>query len=414
MMLKSHTKKFIIKGEVTSDPKYEEINSLFERIFIRKGYYTRDFFDEKVWFLKEEDTIYFNGLKSAKGKILNEVNTPEKLNPLIEIILNLNEIKQDNSKNAIKVNVGKFIYKICEILIESNKIITRSKDTIKFYNAHQKVNMINENLKILNEKIKKTVSQNFSSNFGISMKKLENFPIGEYLFDLKVLEFTPLNNQIAEGKNPLSPTSSNSMIRSKILPIKETVKIVQDNEVIHIKQSKFTFPNSDFKIFDNKLFEELFRGHSPSTHSAYSGTTFSNFKIKCLRKYKDEQFTYETNIEYFLDLLLIYIEDIYDMSQDIINKTLHFKFINKEPNDPNMGISVEMNLEFDYLTRSAVLRRVNEIFTGVIETQRINENIIDEVLDEYFPDAADQIKTGILYKTKEENKEPCCGGCNIY
>jgi hypothetical protein len=90
-------------------------------------------------------------------------------------------------------------------------------------------------------------------------------------------------------------------------------------------------------------------------------------------------FTYETNIEYFLDLLLIYIEDIYDLSQDIINKTLHFKFICKEPNDPNMGISVEMNLEFDYLTRSAVLRRVNEIFTGVIETKRLNENRIDEV-----------------------------------
>jgi hypothetical protein len=290
MMLKSETNKFIMKGEITNDPKYEELNSLLERIFVRKGYYTKDPFDEKVWFLKDDDRSYLNGLKNVKGKLLNEVNTPEKLNPLMEIILNLNEIKQDNSKSAIKVNVGKFIYKICEVLIESNKIVTRSKDTIKLYNAHQKVNMINENLKILNEKIKKTTCQNFSSNFGISIKKLENFPIGEYQFELKVLEFSPISNNVADGKNPLSPTSSNSMIRSKILPIKEPVKILQDNEVLHVRQSKYTFPNADFKIFDNKLFEELFRGHSPSTHSAYSGTTFSNFKIKCLRQYKDEQF----------------------------------------------------------------------------------------------------------------------------
>jgi hypothetical protein len=78
-----------------------------------------------------------------------------------------------------------------------------------------------------------------------------------------------------------------------------------------------------------------------------------------------------------------------------------------------MEIVFEMSLDFDFLTRSAVLKRVNEIFAGVIDTKRKNEEVVDEILDEYFADTSEQIKNGILFKKQEEKRESCCTSCHI-
>jgi ABC-type uncharacterized transport system substrate-binding protein len=106
--------------------------------------------------------------------------------------------------------------------------------------------------------------------------------------------------------------------------------------------------------------------------------------------------------------MLIYIDDLYEISKDNFSKNLHLKVKNNAGNE--YLVVIEFNFEFDDLTRSALLRRVNEIFKGVIETKKYNEDMIDEILDSYFSEVCDAVKN-ILFKKNEEKRDNCCSSC---
>lgn len=388
-------KEKYFKKEITSDPKYPEIIEKLERVFRSHGYYPRDFFDNKVWFLREDQTFNSVLRTSEPNNSTSIINTPITNNKICEILAQLNE-NMENQKDftKLKIKVELFIYKICETLIEVSKIINRTEDTIKQYNAHYKINAIKENLKILNDRIQKQNKEKYISKLKVSVARMDNFPSGEYAFELKIIEFLYNENKI------------NSMINNKSLRLNETIEVKTENDVINfktIKSSEYKFENYEFSVFENKNLEDLFKHHS------YSGSTFSNFKLKCLRKNKEEIF--ESKVEYFLDILLIYVEDLYDISKDSFTKNLHIKLKNNNNNNECV-IVLEFTLELDDITRCELLKRVNEIFKGVVETKRYNEDLIDEILDSYFSEVGEPVKN-MLFKKNEEKRDSCCTGCYI-
>jgi hypothetical protein len=404
-----------------TEQMHSEISQKFEKIFKNHGYFPRDNFDGRIWFLRDDQTFksYASYLENY-----NKGLTPLQSNKLIELIAELNE-NTENRKDlsSININVEKFISRISEILIETQKIIQRSEQTIKEYNAHFKLNMITENLKILKERIEKkgyNPENKFVSKMKTTVARMDNFPRGEYKIDIKVLEFLVNSNPKLDGNSSTlsggeerhsSQISQSSVINTKNIKLKNNIKIKEENEIINFKNlnkpSDFQFEDYEFAVFENKSLEDLFKHHS------YSGSTFSNFKLKCTKISKED--IYESKTEYFLDLMLIFVEDLYDISKDNFHKNLHIKVKRANASykeEDNMVIVLELYIELDDLTRSGIMKRVAEIFKGVIDTKRMNEEIIDDIMEVYFQEISETVKA-TLFKAPEEKRDNCCSCCII-
>jgi hypothetical protein len=293
-----------------------------------------------------------------------------------------------------------FIYKVCEVLIEHANIIHRSEENIKLYNANQKISFINENLKILSERINKKVNPNYSSQLIVKIQKMEKFSIGEYENVMKINEVVLNNN---DGK--ISSTNpSGYAINQRTYKIPETVKILSDNKEVEINAKDFTFKTVDFQIFENKTSEDLFKIYSSS------GTTLRNFQLICIRKNKNR--IYESKILNMLDLGLMYIDEVNDITRNNFTNQLNLKLNDDFTNPDNLpSITVEIVVQWDDLTRSGLMKRILEIFNGLLGSKISAINDVDEILD-YFPTIADSTKAYVL--RKEEKREPCCASCNIY
>jgi hypothetical protein len=380
------SKKINFLNEITTDPKYHEIFKKIETKFRANGLYLSSRFDKKVFFLLEDKDF----LNSLSGGIF----TPKNI--LYEILYELNENEDPKNFNALKVCVENFIYKVTETLILANSAKNRSHELIKQYNAQQRKNEVEEKLKILKEKSE--TRRGFiptTSQMTISLCKLENFPLGDYSFELKVMELLPDEK-----------VRSNTIISNKTLPLKDNINVTHDNEVVNLLKMKdvnsYSFDCFEFKTFDTK-FNELFDKDS------YSGTTLSAFSLCCERKNRGSK--YESKLEYFLRILLIYIDDLIDISKEIISKNIQLKLKSDSGQRDVMAV-LELRMNLDIVTRATMLRRVNDILNELIETYNNNDHIINEILDNYFRESSESIKH-ILEKPKEESRDACCS-CLIF
>ena len=381
-------KKKLFQKQIIEDHRYQEIYGTFEKLFRCQGFYSKDVFDSRVWFLGRDPV--FQSLIDKKNK------TPQKPNTMCKILSELNE---NDELSDLRVLTKNFIYKVCEVLIEHANIIDRSEGNIKLYNANQKISFINENLKILSDRIGKVVNPNYVSHLNIKIMKMEKFPIGEYEHLMKVNEVA-LNDK--EGRS--SSNSSNFAINQRTYKLPETVKVISDNKELEVNLKDFTFKTIDFQIFENKMSEDLFKIYSNS------GTTLRNLQLMCIRKNKNR--IYESKILNMLDLALMYIDEINDITKNNFVVQLNLKLTDDFTNLENPpSIFLEMSIQWDDLTRSGLLKRVLEIFNGLLATKISAVNEIDEIL-EYFPSISESTKAFVL--KKDEKRESCCTGCNIY
>jgi hypothetical protein len=381
------SKKITFVNEIINDPKYHEIFKKLETKFRANGLYLSSRFDKKVFFLVE-DKDYLNSLSGT-------IFTPKNI--LYEILYDLNENEDPRNFSSLKVSVENFIYKVVETLLLANNAKNRSHELIKQYNAQQRKNEVEEKLKILKEKFdNKRGYIPTTSQLTISLVKMENFPLGDYSFDLNVLELLP-DERI----------KSNTILSNKSLPLKDNINVTQDNEVVNLLKLKdvnsYTFDTFEFRTFDTK-FNELFDKDS------YSGTTFSAFSLKCERK--NRGIKYESKLEYFLRILLIYVDDLIDISREIIAKNIQLKLKSDNNSHRDVNVVLELRMNLDPVTRATMLRRVNDILTELIETYNTNDSIINEILDNYFHESSESIKH-ILEKPKEESRDACCN-CLIF
>jgi len=78
-------------------------------------------------------------------------------------------------------------------------------------------------------------------------------------------------------------------------------------------------------------------------------------------------------------------------------------------NQDSMNVIIDALLTFDPLTRLSILKRIQEIFSTVVETKQSNYLLIDGVLCVYFSELGESVKASL---TKDvEEREPCCANC---
>lgn len=372
--------------DVIEDPKYIHLQEKFEKVFRSKGFSNQDKFDKKVFFLKNDQNFQI----MSQSNLNSNLNYTPLNNKLYDILTELNENGNDFSKLSVRVDY--FIYKVCEVLLNCQRVNDRSEEIKTLYDVDKNKNYIEEKLLLLSQFTSKVNdSQDLNSSLKISFNHLDNFPVGTYSSELKVVEI-------------LSTKDGNPQIKTKHHDLSKQIKIDKEG-VTNFKSSpkennsinEYVFPLIQFTANDLSYMEEMINNQS------ISGTSLSNFSI-IIGKTPD---FWESKIVYLLDLMLNFINDLLDVSRGSFTKTMNLKLKSKKSNGNDRNINIEMHFSFDPLTRANVLRRVKGIFDGVLESLNSNKMIIDEILDGYFSEIADSAKY-ILSLKKDESRENCC------
>lgn len=385
--------------EVIGHVKYTELYEKFLLLFKAKGFVQSDSFDAKVWFLR--DDVFFQsivGKASLNSSKMNNSFTPTPSSERNRIHEILSEINENADFMNLLVPVETFIYKIVESLLIATNTVERSSKTIDSFQAVKRNLIIKESIGLLEKKIEKLpTSARFQSKMKAKIIKANNFLPGKYDFTMKYFEI-----------------KNNNMLQTKIALNNEDSRLIISNsgEIIENRYCSNEFDSIIFNALDNQ--ESLLTKFKSSSNS---GSSFSNFCIDSL--------DLESKKAFLLDIMLNTIDNILDISKVQFKENIELNLNSNAPRNVNYkgsgvnageslqkSIILECNFEFDLVTRAAILKRIGSVFTEVIDTKRISEAIIDQILDTYFEEISDSVRY-ILSKGPEVNKDACCD-CIIF
>ena len=386
--------------EQISEMRYNLLVEKFEQIFKIKGYNSNSNFDNKVWFLKEDDA--FNSVAFNNTPYEN----PKENSKMIEI---LNELNQNSDLKDLTVVTNQFISKICQTINDANNSIEISEKSIKKNDILKKIAKINETLSRLENNIENKKKGEFHSNLQSTLISMKNFPSGEYqpclvintdfdkekLSDLNQAEIRNLDKHIDDNVYKLFKEKK-LYTRGKI-NIPNPLNYIDFNKPIAntlITEQINSFDDYDFQILNIENRNYL-------VDKRNSGTTFSNFKIVI-----NGQDKYECNNQYILHILLTSIEELCDTNNDSISKTLSLKLKGPNENEAIRNVLIKFDITFDPLTRSGILNRIKNLISVPIDDKSNNRYMIEQLLTDYFPDIKDSC-INILKRTTEERKD-CC------
>jgi hypothetical protein len=362
--------KFLERKEIIENPKYTDLYSVFESIFIKHGYNSSDYFDREIWFIKEDKEFFETLWMSTPG----ETPTCES-HVLLEILANLNEIDKKDiyKKRQIRVQVYKFIYTLCEGLLLHAKTISISSKLISSDSIRDKLAICNKKIGILAKT--KSNDKILTSLLEVSLSKFSGFEEGVYDVAMKIVEFEQLNQRI------------NS--KTQILMLNNQVDINRSDFA-----SNFQFNSHEFKVFD-------------TTHEYpdvnFSGTSISYLKLDVTCK---GGITLESEPIFFFNLIQDNLEELCSKDDDISNK-IYFKF------DDKILISGLTKLRLDNLTRKAMIERATVFYSGIVDSLEMTKQKWHEYLDYICNDFYKQTIEHILLKPTEDKRESCCG-CFIF
>ena len=386
--------------EQISEMRYNLLVEKFEQIFKIKGYNSNSNFDNKVWFLKEDDA--FNSVAFNNTPYEN----PKENSKMIEI---LNELNQNSDLKDLTIVTNQFISKICQTINDANNSIEISEKSIKKNDILKKIAKINETLSRLENSIENKKKGEFHSNLQSTLISMKNFPSGEYqpclvintdfdkekLSDLNQAEIRNLDKHIDDNVYKLFKEKK-LYTRGKI-NIPNPLNYIDFNKPIAntlITEQINSFDDYDFQILNIENRNYL-------VDKRNSGTTFSNFKIII-----NGQDKYECNNQYILHILLTSIEELCDTNNDSISKTLSLKLKGPNENEAIRNVLIKFDITFDPLTRSGILNRIKNLISVPIDDKSNNRYMIEQLLTDYFPDIKDSC-INILKRTTEERKD-CC------
>lgn len=380
--------------------KLNELIQKFEKCFTMKGYKPTSTFNSKVWFLKDDQA--FQSL--VQNKTLYS-STPKSNSKIIDLIL---ELSSGMDLKNLEVPVDKFIYRISKMIIDSNVSIQISEESIKKNDSLQKISKINEILSLLNSKVQGKRKGDFISTLQASVSSLSNFPSGPYKINLLInTSFDKENvNDLneSEKKNMVisNPDSVYNNFDEKVLSTKSLINIPNDTNGVAFRSKVGS--NSDGNDFDEYGFGILEKeGNDYLLDRRYSGTTLSNFKLKLFGK-KD---TYESKNEYYLHLVLSWVDELCDLNKEVITKSLNIKVSGgDDKKDEGRIVALRFDFEIDPLTRIGILNRIKELISITVDTKVNNQLLIEEILNDYFPELRDAVKN--ILEKKDENRENCC------
>lgn len=396
-------------AEDRNQEKFDQIVVKLEHLFKIHGYSNENYFDSRVWFLKNDQTFqkYISkNIQTSETPMSKEMNS----NKMIETLIHCNSSKPIQDLKLMKVKVDLFNREIARILVESNSSVEISDKNIKENESHQKIARITEILKLLHNRIEGKNKKAFQSKLKANVISLTNFPIGKYSISLLINtafdKERPSNLNTSEKNNldPLSPFNVANIFNEARLDLQNDIEINQAHESI-------VFRNKDINSFDQYSFTILEKGNkSCLVDRRFSGTTFSNFMLRVKNKGNE----YESQCEYLLHLLLTSIEELCDLSKETLTKHLNIKVYkySKQKIVDDTSVGIQFNLVVDDLTRIAILNHIKQIILIPVETKTTCLNNIEEILTNNFPDLKESINN-ILSK-QEEVREPCCNGCKIF
>ena len=302
------------------DFRYNELFKLFKNLFEEKGYNINGKFDNKVWFLKNNDT--FNSVAYNQTPYEN----PNENSTMIQI---LNELNQNSDLKDLTVITNEFIRKITKLINNSNISIEVSKKSIKERDIPHKLAIIDETLRLLEIKIENKQKGEFKSKLNTSILSMKNFPSGPFRPSLIInTAFDDENlNELneSEKRNLDKNLDSNvfNLFKEKILQTRDILTIPNNKNNIKFNSNESnSLITEQNNVFDEYYFEILnIENNNYLVDKRYSGTTFSNFKLKI----KGNQDFYESKNQYLLHILLTSIEELCELSNDIISKELTIK-----------------------------------------------------------------------------------------
>ena len=380
--------------------KYIDMKAEFEKRFKMNGYKPDSFFNSKIWFLKNDQQF--------QQLIHNQTpfSSPSNQNKIIIDLLS--ELNQGPDLKNLKVQTDQFISRLCEIIINSYISIQISDNTIKKNNSHQKLSKINEILNLLNMRVQGRRKGDFESTLETHVVSLKNFPSGTYKVNLKLNtsfdkeKIDELNETERNNNIPSNPDCVFNLFEEQSLLTKNLITIPNDDNSISFKQKVIT--HSDGNYFDEykfKIFEK--EGNAYLLDKRFSGTSFSNFRIVLNGQYD----TYESKNEYFLHLLLSWFDDLCDLNKEMFSKSVVMKVHgDKDDKDYERVVTLQFDIEIDNLARIGMLNRTKELYSIPVEANMQKKLIIEEILNDYFPELKDPINS--ILERNEEARNACC------
>ena len=379
----------------------------FEQYFIVKGYKPNSNFDHRIFFLKNDQTF--------QSLIQNQTPYPnyEKSNKLLEI---LSEVNRGNDLRNLYVNTQEFTNKLSKTINDANFSIQLSDIYIKKNGILENTAKINELLNILNKQIKVKNNPNNKSKLIAYIISMNNFKSGAYRLVLNINtsfeQESDLNETEKSNLNKNNPENVYEIFKEVTLSTKNLINIEEGKNSIlftsnYSNNQKEEEPENKFEEYIFTFLNKDYKNYL--VDKRYSGSTFSNFKLKI----SSTDGFYESNNEYLLHLLLSFIDDLCDLNKDTLTKNIILKVFSDNDYDKkdNKTVQIELNFELDNFTRMKFLSRINDLYHVTLDNKIKNQMLIDEILSDYFPDIKDSIKD-IL--TKEfEPRDNCCSDCYI-
>ena len=379
----------------------------FEQYFIVKGYKPNSNFDHRIFFLKNDQTF--------QSLIQNQTPYPnyEKSNKLLEI---LSEVNRGNDLRNLYVNTQEFTNKLSKTINDANFSIQLSDIYIKKNGILENTAKINELLNILNKQIKVKNNPNNKSKLIAYIISMNNFKSGAYRLVLNINtsfeQESDLNETEKTNLNKNNPENVYEIFKEVTLSTKNLITIEEGKNSIlftsnYSNNQKEEEPENKFEEYIFTFLNKDYKNYL--VDKRYSGSTFSNFKLKI----SSTDGFYESNNEYLLHLLLSFIDDLCDLNKDTLTKNIILKVFSDNDYDKkdNKTVQIELNFELDNFTRMKFLSRINDLYHVTLDNKIKNQMLIDEILSDYFPDIKDSIKD-IL--TKEfEPRDNCCSDCYI-
>ena len=379
----------------------------FEQYFIVKGYKPNSNFDHRVFFLKNDQTF--------QSLIQNQTPYPnyEKSNKLLEI---LSEVNRGNDLRNLYVNTQEFTNKLSKTINDANFSIQLSDIYIKKNGILENTAKINELLNILNKQIKVKNNPNNKSKLIAYIISMNNFKSGAYRLVLNINtsfeQESDLNETEKSNLNKNNPENVYEIFKEVTLSTKNLITIEEGKNSIlftsnYSNNQKEEEPENKFEEYIFTFLNKDYKNYL--VDKRYSGSTFSNFKLKI----SSTDGFYESNNEYLLHLLLSFIDDLCDLNKDTLTKNIILKVFSDNDYDKkdNKTVQIELNFELDNFTRMKFLSRINDLYHVTLDNKIKNQMLIDEILSDYFPDIKDSIKD-ILNK-EFEPRDNCCSDCYI-
>ena len=379
----------------------------FEQYFIVKGYKPNSNFDHRIFFLKNDQTF--------QSLIQNQTPYPnyDKSNKLLEI---LSEVNRGNDLRNLYVNTQEFTNKLSKTINDANFSIQLSDIYIKKNGILENTAKINELLNILNKQIKVKNNPNNKSKLIAYIISMNNFKSGAYRLVLNINtsfeQESDLNETEKTNLNKNNPENVYEIFKEVTLSTKNLITIEEGKNSIlftsnYSNNQKEEEPENKFEEYIFTFLNKDYKNYL--VDKRYSGSTFSNFKLKI----SSTDGFYESNNEYILHLLLSFIDDLCDLNKDTLTKNIILKVFSDNDYDKkdNKTVQIELNFELDNFTRMKFLSRINDLYHVTLDNKIKNQMLIDEILSDYFPDIKDSIKD-ILNK-EFEPRDNCCSDCYI-